>query len=410
MNIFATIRIAVLALLRNKMRSFLTVLGIIIGVAAVIAMVAIGEGAKAEVQQAFDKMGTNLLVVRSGSSQVGGVRGGAGSQPTLTWTDVDAIRNEAGGVKMVSPSMQQRATPLLGDGQNWTTTVEGATPDYFEIRAWTFSQGAGFTESDVTAKTKVAVLGGTVADNLFGAGSNPVGSVVRVANMPFEVVGVLNRKGQSTNGQDADDVVIIPVTTFATKIQGGLKKYLQGTIYVSAASAADTTRAQTQIEAVLRGRHGLREGQENDFTVNNLAEAASARAEGTETMTRLLAGVALVSLLVGGIGIMNIMLVSVTERTREIGLRMAIGAKPGDIRTQFVIEAVTLSVIGGAVGVALGVGAAEYLRLQVGWSTVVQPQIVVISLGFSAFVGVGFGLYPAHKASGLDPIQALRFE
>ena len=410
MNIFATIRIAVLALLRNKMRSFLTVLGIIIGVAAVIAMVAIGEGAKQEVQQAFDKMGTNMLVVRSGSSQMGGVRGGAGSQPTLTWTDVDAIRNEAGGVAMGAPSMQQRNTPLLGDGQNWTTTAEGTTPEYFPIRAWTFQYGGAFTESDVTAKTKVAVLGGTVADNLFGPGSNPVGSVVRIANMPFEVVGVLSRKGQSAFGQDTDDVVIIPVTTFATKIQGGLKKYLQGTIYVSAASAADTKRAQLQIEEVLRRRHGLRETQDSDFTVNNLAEAASARAEGTETMTRLLAGIALVSLLVGGIGIMNIMLVSVTERTREIGLRMAIGAKPGDIRTQFVIEAMTLSMIGGAVGVAIGVGAAEYLRIYVGWSTVVQPQIVAVSLGFSAVVGVGFGLYPAHKASGLDPIQALRFE
>ena len=410
MNIFATFRIAVLALLRNKMRSFLTVLGIIIGVGAVIAMVAIGEGAKAEVQQAFDRMGTNMLVVRSGSSQMGGVRGGAGSQPTLTWTDVDAIRSDAGGVAMVAPSMQQRSTPLLGDGQNWTTTLEGSTPEFFAIRAWPLQYGASFTDVDVAAKNKVAVLGGTVADNLFGVGSNPVGSVVRVANMPFEVVGVLSRKGQSANGQDADDTVIIPVTTFATKIQGGLKKFLQGSIYVSATSAVDTKRAQMQIEEVLRGRHNLREGAENDFTVNNLAEAASARAEGTETMTRLLAGVALVSLLVGGIGIMNIMLVSVTERTREIGLRMAIGAKPGDIRTQFVIEAVTLSLIGGAVGVALGVGAAEYLRLQVGWSTVVQPQIIAVSLGFSGFVGVAFGLYPAHKASRLDPIQALRFE
>jgi putative ABC transport system permease protein len=408
-NIFATFRIAVLALLRNKMRSFLTVLGIIIGVAAVITMVAIGEGAKAEVQSAFDKMGTNMLVVRSGSSQQGGVRGGAGSQPTLTWSDVDAIRGEAQGVAMVSPSLRQSAQ-LLGDGQNWTTSVEGVAVDYFAIRAWTLQHGAAFSEADVTASAKVAVLGGTVADNLFGPGSNPVGSVVRINNMPFEVVGVLARKGQSGMGQDADDVVLIPVTTFASKIQGGLKKYLQGSIYVSARSSGETAVAQQQIEAVLRARHGLRDGQDSDFTVNNLAEIASARQEGTETMTRLLAGIALVSLLVGGIGIMNIMLVSVTERTREIGLRMAIGAKPGDIRVQFVIEAVTLSTIGGAFGVALGVGAAEYLRTQLGWATLVQPQIIAISLGFSAFVGIGFGLYPAHKASGLDPIQALRFE
>ena len=409
MNIFATFRIAVLALLRNKMRSFLTVLGIIIGVAAVITMVAIGEGAKAEVQSAFDKMGTNMLVVRSGSSQQGGVRGGAGSQPTLTWADVDAIRNEAQGVAYVSPSLRQSAQ-LLGDGQNWTTSVEGVAVDYFAIRAWTLQHGAAFSEADVGASAKVAVLGGTVSDSLFGPGANPVGGVVRVNNMPFEVVGVLARKGQSGMGQDADDVVLIPVTTFASKIQGGLKKYLQGSIYVSARSSGETTVAQQQIEAVLRARHGVRDGQDNDFTVNNLAEIASARQEGTETMTRLLAGIALVSLLVGGIGIMNIMLVSVTERTREIGLRMAIGAKPGDIRVQFVIEAVTLSTIGGAFGVALGVGAAEYLHTQLGWATLVQPQIIAISLGFSAFVGIGFGLYPAHKASGLDPIQALRFE
>ena len=409
MNIFATLRIAVLALLRNKMRSFLTVLGIIIGVAAVIAMVAIGEGAKAEVQKAFDAMGTNMLVVRSGSSRTGGVRGGAGSQPTMTWEDVDAIRTGARGVAYVSPSLRQSAQ-MLGDGQNWTSSVEGVSPDYFTIRAWPLQFGNAFTDSDVKSSAKVAVLGGTVADNLFGPGANAVGSTVRINNMTFEVIGVLARKGQSGMGQDTDDVVLIPVTTFASKIQGGLKKYLQGSIYVGATSANDTKLAQNQIEELLRVRHKLREGMEDDFTVNNLAEIASARQEGTETMTRLLAGIALVSLLVGGIGIMNIMLVSVTERTREIGLRMAIGAKPGDIRVQFVIEAVVLSVIGGAFGVGLGVGAAKYMASQFGWATLVQPQIVVISLGFSAFVGVGFGLYPAHKASTLDPIQALRFE
>jgi putative ABC transport system permease protein len=408
-NIFATLRIAVLALLRNKMRSFLTVLGIIIGVGAVIAMVAIGEGAKAEVQKTFDAMGTNMLVVRSGSSRTGGVRGGAGSQPTLTWDDVTAIRNEAGGVARVSPSLRQSAQ-ILGDGQNWTSSVEGVATDYFPIRAWSLQHGSFFTEADVSSSAKVALLGGTVSDNLFGAGANAVGSVVRINNMPFEVVGVLARKGQSGMGQDSDDVVLIPVTTFASKIQGGLKKYLQGSIYVGATSSADTSLAQRQVEALLRARHRVRDGADDDFTVNNLAEIASARQEGTETMTRLLAGIALVSLLVGGIGIMNIMLVSVTERTREIGLRMAIGAKPGDIRLQFVIEAVVLSVIGGAFGVGLGVGAAEYMASQYGWATLVQPQIVVISLGFSAVVGIGFGLYPAHKASGLDPIQALRFE
>ncbi len=409
MNIFATLRIAVLALLRNKMRSFLTVLGIIIGVGAVIAMVAIGEGAKAEVQKAFDAMGTNMLVVRSGSSRTGGVRGGAASQPTMTWEAVDATRNEPRGLALVSPSLRQSAQ-MLGDGQNWTSSVEGVNTDYFKIRGWTLQYGAAFTEVDVSSAAKVAVLGGTVSDNLFGPGANAVGSIVRINNMPFEVIGVLARKGQSGMGQDTDDVVLIPVTTFASKIQGGLKKYLQGSIYVGATSAGETKLAQQQIEELLRVRHKIRAGGDDDFTVNNLAEIASARQEGTETMTRLLAGIALVSLLVGGIGIMNIMLVSVTERTREIGLRMAIGAKPGDIRVQFVIEAVVLSVIGGAFGVALGVGAAKYMASQFGWATLVQPQIIVISLGFSAVVGIGFGLYPAHKASTLDPIQALRFE
>jgi putative ABC transport system permease protein len=408
-NIFATFRIAVLALLRNKMRSFLTVLGIIIGVAAVITMVAIGEGAKAEVQSAFDKMGTNMLVVRSGSSQQGGVRGGAGSQPTLTWSDVDAIRGEAQGVAMVSPSLRQSAQ-LLGDGQNWTTSVEGVAVDYFAIRAWTLQHGAAFSEADVTASAKVAVLGGTVADNLFGPGSNPVGSVVRINNMPFEVVGVLARKGQSGMGQDADDVVLIPVTTFASKIQGGLKKFLQGSIYVGATSSSDTKLAQQQVEELLRARHNVREGSDDDFTVNNLAEIASARQEGTETMTRLLAGIALVSLLVGGIGIMNIMLVSVTERTREIGLRMAVGAKQHHILAQFLIEAVVLAVIGGLLGIATGIGAAYYMSDSFGFPLLVRTDIVVLAVAVSAAVGVGFGLYPAHKASRLDPIQALRYE
>ncbi|MBL9103040.1 MAG: ABC transporter permease [Myxococcales bacterium] len=409
MNLLNTILIAVRALLRNKMRSFLTVLGIIIGVGAVIAMVAIGEGAKAEVQKSFDKMGTNMLVIRSGQASTGGVRGGAGSQASLTWQDVDAIRNEAGGVGLVAPQMRMNAQ-VTGDGQNTSTSVEGSTPEYFEIRNWPVSAGSIFTAQDVTAKTKVAVIGAAVADTLYGPGSTPVGSVMRINNMPFEIIGVLSRKGQSAFGQNTDDVIIIPVTTLATKLQGGLKKYLQGSIYVSASSQAEIKRAQAEITSTLRAWHKIGANEEDDFTVNNLEEAASARAEGTETMTRLLAGIALVSLLVGGIGIMNIMLVSVTERTREIGLRMAIGAKPGNILVQFVIEAVTLSMIGGAVGVGAGVGSAYYLASQFGWATLVQPQIVAVSLGFSAAVGVGFGLYPAYKASRLDPIQALRYE
>ena len=409
MNLLGTLRVAVLALLLNKLRSFLTVLGIIIGVGSVIAMVAIGEGAKAEVQQAFDKMGTNMLVVRSGSAQTGGMRGGAGSQPTLTWADLDAIRSETNYVARVAPSIRMNVQ-ILGDGQNWTTSAEGTTPEYFTIRNWKFQFGGPFTEDDVNGKAKVAVLGGTVVDNLFGPGANAVGSVVRINNVPFEVVGVLARKGQSAFGQDADDTVLVPVGTFAAKLQGGLRQYLGGTIYVGTDSPADTRRAQKEIEVLLRATHKLRDGKPDDFTVNNLEEAASARQEGTETMTRLLAGIALVSLVVGGIGIMNIMLVSVTERTREIGLRMAIGAKPGDILVQFVIEAVALATIGGVFGVALGFGIATYMSRYFGWATLIDPQIVVLALASSAVVGVGFGLYPAHKASRLDPIQALRYE
>ena len=409
MNIFATLRIAVLALLRNKMRSFLTVLGIIIGVGAVIAMVAIGEGAKAEVQKTFDAMGTNMLVVRSGSSRTGGVRGGAGSQPTLTWDDVTAIRNEAGGVARVSPSLRQSAQ-ILGDGQNWTSSVEGVATDYFAIRAWSLQHGGFFTEADVSSSAKVALLGGTVSDNLFGAGANAVGSVVRINNMPFEVVGVLARKGQSGMGQDSDDVVLIPVSTFASKIQGGLKKFLQGSIYVGATSPAETTVAQRQIEELLRVRHRIRAGAEDDFTVNNLAEIASARQEGTETMTRLLAGIALVSLLVGGIGIMNIMLVSVTERTREIGLRLAIGALEREVLLQFLIEAVVLAALGGVIGIVLATGASIVLAGLMQVPFVFNAGVNLLSFIFSAGIGVIFGYFPARRAARLDPIEALRHE
>ncbi len=409
MSPLGTLRVALRALLRNKMRSFLTVLGVIIGVGAVIAMVAIGEGAKAEVQAAFEKMGTNMLVVRSGSTQTGGVRGGGGSQPTLTYADLEAIRTQTTAVMLASPSLRSNAQ-VLAEGQNWATSIEGVSPEYFTIRSWGVTSGALFGQSDVDGSAKVAILGRTVVTNLFGTEADPIGLTVRINNVPFIVIGVAERKGQSGFGQDLDDTVFIPYTTLASKIQGGLQKYLRGSIYIGAASSAGTKLAQSEVTDLLRTRHKLRDGADNDFSVSNLEEVASARAQGTETMTRLLAGIALVSLLVGGIGIMNIMLVSVTERTREIGLRMAVGAKPHHVLGQFVVEAVLLSLIGGAFGVALGVGAAKYLAMQFGWKLLVQPQIVAIALGFSGLVGVGFGLYPAHKASRLDPIQALRYE
>jgi putative ABC transport system permease protein len=408
MNPLLTLRIAMRALLRNKLRSFLTTLGIIIGVAAVIAMVAIGEGAKAQVEKAFAAMGTSLLIVMPGSTSSGGARGGFGSQPTLTWDDLKAIQTEVPSVRIASPVLRSSAQ-VVSEDQNWTTQVQGTTPEYFEIRTWTVASGTALTQSDVDGGTKVIVLGQTVAKQLFG-GADPVGQVIRIKNTPFQVVGVLQAKGQSPTGQDFDDGAFVPITTFQTKIQGGLQKYLSGTIFVSALSSSDTTRAQNAITGLLRDRHHIRQGTDDDFSIRNLTEIAGAQQEGTKTMTTLLASIAMVSLLVGGIGIMNIMLVSVTERTREIGVRMAVGAKPHHILAQFLVEALTLSVMGGLLGVGGGISGGGWLASRFGWPILVRPDIVFISVVFSALVGVGFGLYPARKASRLDPIEALRYE
>ncbi|MEZ4296082.1 MAG: ABC transporter permease [Polyangiaceae bacterium] len=409
LHVLATLRVALRALWRNKMRSFLTTLGIIIGVGAVIAMMAIGAGAKAQVEAAFSAMGTNLLIVMSGSTTAGGVRGGFGSQPTLTWDDLAAIRTEVPSVKAAAPQLRSNQS-IVGEESNWTTQVIGTSPEYFEIRSWPMALGAAFTQSDIDSGAKVVVLGQTVVEKLFGASSDPIGQTVRIAGKPFEVVGVAGRKGQSAQGQDYDDTAFIPMTTFAQNIQGGLTKYIPGNIYVAATSAETTTRAQADITSLLRDRHRIGQRADDDFSIRNLTEIAGAQAEGTETMTTLLASVAAVSLLVGGIGIMNIMLVSVTERTREIGVRMAIGAKPRNILLQFLIEALALAMMGGVIGVALGVGIARWLASRFGWPMLVQPDVIAVSFAFSAFVGVVFGLYPARKASRLDPIDALRFE
>ena len=409
MNPLQTLRIAVLAVFRNKTRAFLTTLGIVIGVSAVIAMMAIGAGAKAQVENAFAAMGTNMLMILPGSSTAGGVQGGFGSQPTLTWDDLTAIRTEVGTVKAAAPTMRANSS-IIADDMNWTTSITGTSPEYFEIRNWPASSGATFSVADVEAGAKVVVLGQTVVSKLYGGTADPVGQMVRIGSTPFQIVGVASKKGQSATGQDYDDAAFIPYTTFAQKIQGGLSKYLTGSIAVEATSADDTARAQKDITLVLRDRHHILASQDDDFSIRNLSEIAGAQQQGTNTMTTLLASVAAVSLLVGGIGIMNIMLVSVTERTREIGIRMAIGAKPGQIRLQFLVEALALSMAGGVIGVGVGVGAATWLAAKFGWPMLVQPGVIAVSFGFSAFVGVVFGLYPAHKASQLEPIDALRFE
>ena len=409
MNPFSTLLIACRALLRNKMRSFLTTLGVVIGVGAVIAMVAIGEGAKANVSAQFAAMGTDLLIVTSGSSTQSGARGGSGSAPTITWDDVKAIKTQLRSVRYVAPNLRATAQ-LVSDEQNWSTSVTGTNDEYFLVRNWSMQKGHGFSQSDVETGNKVVVLGKTVADNLFGLDAEPVGQVVRIKNTPFVVVGVAATKGQSPTGQDYDDGAFIPYSTFQAKVQGGLSKFMAGALFVGADPAVGTTAAQRDISELLRERHQLRQGADDDFTIRNLAEMASAQEEGTRTMTTLLASIAAVSLLVGGIGIMNIMLVSVTERTREIGVRMAVGAKPRHILAQFLVEALTLSLLGGLLGVVLGTLSARQLADSFGWTMIIRPDVVALAVSFSALVGVVFGLYPAHKASRLDPIQALRFE
>jgi putative ABC transport system permease protein len=408
MNLFQTFRVAFRALLRNKLRSFLTALGIIIGVGAVIAMVAIGEGARAQMEATFAAMGTNLLILLPGSVNQSGSRGGFGSGSTLTWDDLRAIQTEAPAVEAAAPVLRTNA-PVLSEEQNWTTSVYGTTPTYLVVRNWKVVKGTPLSDSDEESGTKVVLLGQTVSDQLFGPDADPVGRAVRIKNIPFVVQGVLDKKGQSQTGQDFDDMVLIPESTYRAKISSGLANYINGTIYVAADPNA-VSRAQDEIEGLLRDRHHLAQSADDDFSIRNLAEMANAQQEGNKTMTTLLASIAAVSLLVGGIGVMNIMLVSVTERTREIGVRMAIGARPLHILAQFLVEALSLAVVGGALGVVLGLTIALRLGAQFGWAVLVRPEVVIGSVLFSGLIGVGFGLYPAMKASRLDPIDALRYE
>ena len=409
MSPFDTLRIAVRALLRNKLRSFLTTLGIIIGVFAVISMVAVGEGAKAQVEKTFASMGSNIIVVLPGTSSRGGAMGGFGSMPTLTWDDLAAIRSEVPTVRS-AVAMLSAMAQVQSDEDNWTTRVQGTSPEFLDVRSWKVEAGVFFTQSDVDVGAKVAVLGRTVVDKLYGESADPIGQSVRIKGVPFQIVGVLERKGQSAMGQDNDDTVVVPQSTFQSKIQGGLQKYIPGMIMVSAVDADATKRAQTQMANLLRDRHHIEPGMDDDFSIRNLAEMASAVEAGTAAITSLLASIAAVSLIVGGIGIMNIMLVSVTERTREIGLRMAVGAKPHHILLQFLFESLALSTAGGIVGIAAGVVTASKLGDAFGWTITIRPETVVLAVGFSGLVGVVFGIFPARKASKLQPIAALRYE
>jgi putative ABC transport system permease protein len=409
MNFSHTLHIALQALQRNKMRSFLTMLGIIIGVFAVIATVAVGDGATSRVQGLFASIGTNMLIVMPGASNQGGAFGGFGTQPTLTWDDLKAIRTEIPTVRYVA-ALLHKVAQVQSEDRNWNTSVNGTSPDYFAIRDWNVVQGSLLTQSDVDGQTKNAVIGQTVASKLFSAHFDPVGQTIRINNVPFVVIGLLDAKGQSMQGQDSDDVIFIPETTFQSKIQGGLQKYVNGSIMIGADSPEDTVRAQTQITALLRDRHRIQLGTDDDFNVRNLSDIAGTLTAATSALALLLAAVAAVSLLVGGIGIMNIMLVSVTERTREIGLRMAIGAKGRNILAQFLTEALVLAASGGIIGIVLGIATTQILARRFGWDIPVRPSVIAMAVGFSCLVGVGFGLFPARKASRLDPIDALRYE
>ncbi|HZB24509.1 MAG TPA: ABC transporter permease [Vicinamibacterales bacterium] len=404
MSILMTLRIALKALNRNKMRTILTMLGMIIGVGAVITMVALGRGAQATIEEQVKSAGTNLINVNAGNFSMGGVRQGQGMSNTLMPADAAAIR-QLPGVQYVAAGVNSRSQVIAGN-QNWSTRIEGTDVDFPLIRSWPPLYGSFFTVQDVNTAAKVAVLGTVVAETLFGPDVDPTGQIIRIRNQPFKVVGLMSSKGQGSFGQDQDDTVFVPYTTVQKKLQG-----IQHINNISVSSATpNTAPVAAAIAETLRLRHKLAPGEPDDFTVRTQEEIASVRTETTRIMTRLLAAIAGVSLVVGGIGIMNIMLVSVTERTREIGLRLAIGARGRDVLMQFLVEAIVISLFGGLLGIALGYALAEVVERTLQWPTSIPPNAIGMAFGFAAATGVFFGFYPARKAAGLDPIEALRYE
>jgi putative ABC transport system permease protein len=407
-RLFASLRIALKALMVNKMRSALTMLGIIIGVGAVITMIAVGSGAKKTIAEQIASIGSNLLIVMSGSATSGGLRFGAGTVPTLTVDDAKAIQTEIPEVKYVAPNLSGVAQVIFGN-QNWSTIINGTTPEVLDIRDWPLSSGRPFTQQDVDGATKVCLLGKTVVESLFG-GIDPIGQVVRIKRVPFTVIGVLAPKGQSTWGQDQDDIVFVPLTTAQKRLFGMQFPGMVRVITVQAKEPDVMKVAEEQITELLRQRHRIQPGQENDFSVRNLTEIMSSAEQSANVMSLLLGAIASISLIVGGIGIMNIMLVSVTERTREIGIRIAVGAKGRDILLQFLIESLVLSLIGGILGIGIGIAGTLILSSFTQWPTLFSIEAILLAFLFSGSVGVFFGFYPARKASLLNPIEALRYE
>lgn len=410
MSFAATLRIALLALRINKMRSALTMLGIIIGVAAVIVMVAVGNGAQARVERQIRSLGSNIIMVLSGSMTSGGARGGSGSQQTIYEEDAAAMMREVDAIQAAAPTLRGSGQAIVGNA-NWSTSFIGTTPEYLDVRDWTIAEGRGFEPAEMHSSGKVALIGQTVAENLFGDAS-PIDQVIRVRKVPLTVIGVLARKGQNMMGQDQDDTLLIPINTARTRVIGvtQAKSRSVSSIMVKVKEGADMKEAEERMRELLRQRHRLQPGQDDDFYVRNLSEILQAQEASSKVMALLLAAVASVSLIVGGIGIMNIMLVSVTERTREIGLRMAVGARGRDILTQFLVEAITLSVIGGLIGIVLGVSASLLIAQLASWPTALSATAILLAAGFAALIGVFFGYYPALKASRLLPIDAMRYE